>query len=118
MLKKTSFDLVITAAMLPKFHGFNLSQFIGNHAPNTKIIIISGIYKGIEYKHQAMTQYKADDFFEKPLNEPEFKKRVLEFLNLNDEDMDRPSTGPATQVPTTDTTKMPTMKKIENEFLS
>jgi len=115
LLKNNSFDLVITAAMLPKFHGFNLSQYIGNIAPNTKIIIISGIYKGIEYKHQAMTQYKADDFFEKPLNEPEFKKRVLEFLNLTEEDLDESPKGPSTNVPITDTTKMPAMKKVDKE---
>lgn len=83
ILNGQTFDLMISAAMLPKFHGFNLSQYVSNHFPNTKIIIISGIYKGMDYKHQVTTQYKANEFFEKPLDREEFKQRVFELLDLN-----------------------------------
>jgi two-component system response regulator PilR (NtrC family) len=67
-LAEKSFDLMITAAMLPKFHGFNLSQYAAENYPGMKIIIISEIYKGMDYKHQATTLYKANDFFEKPFD--------------------------------------------------
>ena len=59
---------MITAAMLPRFHGFNLSLAVSQEYPAMKIIIISAIYKGMEYRHQAITQYRANDFFEKPLD--------------------------------------------------
>lgn len=115
LVKKKVFDLVITAAMLPKFHGFNLSQFIANQSPQTKIIIISGIYKGIEYKHQAMTQYKADDFLEKPLNKDQFKLRIFELLSIEEADIKEGDQSPSTRVPLTDTTKIPAIKKSESE---
>ncbi|HLP46320.1 MAG TPA: response regulator, partial [Candidatus Kapabacteria bacterium] len=59
-LAKDRYDLLITAAMLPKFHGFNLSFYAATNYPGLKIIIISEIYKGMDYKYQAITQYKAD----------------------------------------------------------
>ncbi|MCK4835345.1 MAG: protein kinase [Candidatus Aminicenantes bacterium] len=115
LVNKKNYDLVITAAMLPKFHGFNLSQYIGNKSPNTKIIIISGIYKEIEYKHQALTQYKADDFFEKPLDKNTFKKRIMDLLDLKDKDFDMELNAPATRVPLNDTTKIPAVKESSDE---
>ena len=63
LLSNRSFDLMITAAMLPRFHGFNLALAVAQDHPGMRIIIISAIYKGVEYKHQALTQYKADDFY-------------------------------------------------------
>ncbi len=115
LVKNKNYDLVITAAMLPKFHGFNLSQFIGTQSPQTKILIISGIYKGIEYKHQAITQYKADDFLEKPLNRNQLKKRILELLDLEEENLKGDEQSPTTEIPLTDTTKIPAVQKSEPE---
>ncbi len=82
LLNQRDFDLMITAAMLPRFHGFNLALAVSQDHPGMKTIIISAIYKGSEYKHQAVTQYRASDFFEKPLDKEKFKKRVLELLNV------------------------------------
>ena len=113
LVESKNYDLVITAAMLPKFHGFNLSQFIGNQSPQTKILIISGIYKGIEYKHQAITQYKADDFLEKPLNRNQLKKRILELLDLEEENLKGDEQSPTTEIPLTETTKIPAVQKSE-----
>lgn len=107
LVNSKNYDLVITAAMLPKFHGFNLSQYIGNKSPSTKIIIISGVYKGIEYKHQALTQYKADDFVEKPLDKTTFQKKVLDLLDLREEDLKPDNAPPITQIPKSDTAKIP-----------
>jgi serine/threonine protein kinase/DNA-binding response OmpR family regulator len=113
LLKSKKFDLMITAAMLPKFHGFNLSQFAATNYPETKIIIISEVYKGMDYKYQATTQYKADDFFEKPLDLNKFKERILKLLEINESDLkeSQPSAPPKTSV--SDTKKIPTFKKME-----
>ena len=115
LVKSKNYDLVITAAMLPKFHGFNLSQFIANQSPQTRILIISGIYKGIEYKHQAITQYKADDFLEKPLNRDQFKKRILELLDLEETNLKGDEQSPTTEILLTETTKIPVIQKSEPE---
>ncbi|MCK4890310.1 MAG: response regulator, partial [Candidatus Aminicenantes bacterium] len=59
LLKKQKYDLVITAAMLPKFHGFDLAKFVSSTYPETKIIVMSSVYKGLEYKNQAISEFGA-----------------------------------------------------------
>lgn len=114
-LEKESFDLMITAAMLPKFHGFNLSQYAANNYAGIKIIIISEIYRGMDYKHQAVTQYKADDFFEKPFDKEKFKKRVFQLLDIGEKDLVGNILSTTMQIPISDTKKIPTFKKVEDK---
>lgn len=115
LFKERNFDLMITAAMLPKFHGFSLSQYVAETYPNTRIVIISGIYKGFEYKHKAVTQYRADDFFEKPLDKHRFKKRVFELLNIDEGYLKAGAELPNSRVSRVDTAKIPTLKKIQEQ---
>jgi TonB family protein len=115
LLEKNPYDMLITAAMLPKFHGFNLSYHAATNFPGIKIIIISEIYKGMDYKHQAITQYRADDFFEKPLQEESFKKRVLELLGLDEKSLSDTGAVTSSEAPVPDTKKIPTVKKLEEE---
>ncbi len=115
MLAQNRYDLMITAAMLPKFHGFNLSYHAAANYPNLKIIIISEIYKGMDYKHQAVTQYKADDFFEKPLEKVKFKKRALELLDISENELDQKNLFTTAQIPIPDTRKIPTIKKLKED---
>jgi len=115
LFKEKKFDLMITAAMLPKFHGFSLSQFVADTYPNTRIIIISGIYKGFEYKHKAVSQYRADDFFEKPLDKFQFKKRVFELLHIDEADLKTGGGLPGVRSSRVDTAKIPTLKKIQEQ---
>jgi serine/threonine protein kinase/DNA-binding response OmpR family regulator/outer membrane biosynthesis protein TonB len=114
-LKKENYNMVITAAMLPKFHGFNLSQYIKEQSPATFVVIISSIYKEIEYKHQAITQYKADDFFEKPVKKELFKKRILELLNIRESELVEVAGPTTTPMPTIDTAQLKTVKKMAEE---
>ncbi|MBN2345624.1 MAG: protein kinase [Candidatus Aminicenantes bacterium] len=107
LLQNREFDLMITAAMLPRFHGFNLALAVSQEHPAMKIIIISAIYKGLEYRHQAITQYRANDFFEKPLDRERIRKRVLELLNLSEDDLKATGQAGTTQVPMFDTSKIP-----------
>lgn len=113
ILDKQRFDLVITAAMLPKFHGFYLSQHIKESFPQTAVIIISGVFKGYEYRQQALTQYLADDYFEKPLDLIKLKARAFELMKIKDDsNLFDPS---VTQIPRTKTNKIPTLKSLEQE---
>ncbi len=114
VLETENFDLVITAAMLPKFHGFQLSQFLSEKYSDIKIIIISGIYKGVDYRHQALTQFKADDFFEKPLDIELLKKRVIELLDLDIDELSR-SNSIKDKKALTDTAKVPIYQKQKEE---
>ncbi len=87
LLKNFRFDLLITETLLPKSHGFILSKYVSEHYPTTKIIIISDKLKQADYKQEALTQHGASDFFEKPLPERLFRKRVLEVLGIDDEEL-------------------------------
>ncbi|MDY0296313.1 MAG: protein kinase [Acidobacteriota bacterium] len=110
-LSRGTFDLVITAAMLPKFHGFNLSQFIHDQYPSTHVIIMSGIYKEMEYKRQAITQYNADDFFQKPLNPDTLRKRVFELLDMDNQSQSAAAPEATMEFPVADTSKMPSIQE-------
>ncbi|NIM14742.1 MAG: TonB family protein [Candidatus Aminicenantes bacterium] len=114
-LAEKQFDLMITAAMLPKFHGFSLCQYAAETYPGIKIIIISHIYKGVEYKHQAISQYRANDFFEIPFDKEELKNRALELLEIKEEDLILRADKSTTQAPVPDTRKIPTLKKLQEE---
>ena len=115
LLQDRSFDLMITAAMLPRFHGFNLALAVSQEYPGIKIIVISAIYKGLEYRHQAITQYRANDFFEKPLERERLRGRVLELLGLSESDLGSSASAAATRVPVFDTAKIPAAKFAEEE---
>ncbi|MBN2399541.1 MAG: protein kinase [Candidatus Aminicenantes bacterium] len=110
-----NFDLMITAAMLPRFHGFNLALAVAQENPQIRIIIISAIYKGFYYKHQATSQYRADDFFEKPLEKESFKNRVLELLNISATDLSSTANATTTQVPMFDTAKIAAVGNLADE---
>ncbi len=114
LLKNKTFDMMITAAMLPRFHGFNLALAVSQEHPAMKIIVISAIYKGLEYRHQAITQYRANDFFEKPLEKEKFRKRVLDLLNMSEADLIAPSPS-STKIPGFDTAKIPALKLDDDE---
>jgi TonB family protein len=114
-LAEKQYDLLITAAMLPKFHGFSLSQHAAETYLGIKIIIISHIYKGIEYKHQAISQYRANDFFEVPFDKEKLKNRILEFLEINEEELITFADKSTTQAPIPDTRKIPTIKKMQEK---
>ncbi|MEN8221873.1 MAG: protein kinase [Acidobacteriota bacterium] len=118
LLKKQAYDLIITAAMLPKFHGFDLSKFVASNYPATKIIVMSSVYKGLEYRNQAISEFGADDFIEKPVNDKEFKDSVYSLINISESDIQNQYDSGSTQVPTSDTKKIKILKEEEGGQLS
>ncbi len=118
LLKKQNFDLVITAAMLPRFHGFDLSKFIASNYPDSRILVMSSVYKGVEYKNQAISEFGADAFLEKPLNDDLFKNTVLSLLNITENDIKKEYDSGNTQIPTSDTKKINITKINDEEKLS
>ncbi len=79
-------DLVILEAMLPKMHGFDLTLKISQETKGqVPVIICTGVYKGPQYKNEALRSFGASDYFEKPFDE---KKLVNSVLKLLSEDID------------------------------
>ena len=79
-------DIVILEAMLPKMHGFDLTLKIFQESKGqVPVIIVTGVYKGTQYKNEAMRSFGASEYFEKPFDQ---KKLVDSVLNLLAEEID------------------------------
>ncbi|MEA2006009.1 MAG: response regulator [Acidobacteriota bacterium] len=84
--KTESPNLVILEAMLPKLHGFDLTQKIYEETKGSiPVVIVTGIYKGPQYKKEAIRSFGAADYFEKPFDKTKFVSTVM---NLLQDEMD------------------------------
>jgi len=74
-------DLVILEAILPKLHGFDLTKRIVQESQGAvPVVIVTGLYRGPQYRHEALTSFGAAEYFEKPLDEPRFLDCALGLL--------------------------------------
>ena len=81
--KSTAPDLVITEAMLPKLHGFELcSRISQSPTRKTPVIIVTGVYRDTVYKTEALHTFGASAYFEKPLDPDELMVSVKKILGL------------------------------------
>ncbi|MFQ6069005.1 MAG: PleD family two-component system response regulator [Candidatus Aminicenantales bacterium] len=79
-------DLIILEAMLPKMHGFDLTKKISQETDGRlPIIIVTGIYRGAQYRNEALNFLGASDYFEKPVDEKSLVKKVLSLLGVEAE---------------------------------
>ncbi len=75
-------NLILLEAMLPKIHGFDLTQKINKETKGRiPIIIVTGLYKGTQYKNEAIRSFGAADYFEKPFDNEKLVKSVLNLLH-------------------------------------
>lgn len=83
MCKAENPDLIITEAMLPKLHGFELCSRI-THSATRKIpvIIVTGVYKDTIYKTEALHTFGASAYFEKPLDPDDLLISIRKTLGL------------------------------------
>lgn len=80
--KKESPDLIILEAMLPKLHGFDLTQKIYEETKGgIPVVIVTGLYKGPQYKNEALRSFGAADYFEKPFNQDKLLGSVINLLH-------------------------------------
>ena len=79
-------DLVITEAMLPKLHGFDLCLKINCElSRKVPVIIITGIYREPLYKSEALQFYGASAYLEKPYRTEELHSTILNLLSAEEE---------------------------------
>ena len=75
-------DLIILEAMPPKLHGFDLTQKIYKETKGSvPIVIVTGLYKGPQYKNEALRSFGAADYFEKPFNDNQLVSSVMNLLS-------------------------------------
>jgi len=79
-------DLVVLEAMLPKLHGFDLTQKICRETQSkVPVVLITGLYKGPQYRQEATSGLGAAEYFEKPVDENAFIAAIRRLLHDEDE---------------------------------
>ncbi len=74
-------DLVLLEAMLPRMHGFDLAQKITHDTKGrVPVIIVTAVYKGHQYRNEALRTFGVSDYFEKPYDQDKLMNRVLSLL--------------------------------------
>jgi DNA-binding response OmpR family regulator len=81
-LKQRRYDLVLLDAMLPHVHGFEICARLKASAQTRSlpVILLSAVYRGWRYAHDARETFGADEYMEKPFHLPELLRRVQERL--------------------------------------
>jgi DNA-binding response OmpR family regulator len=91
-------DLVVLEAILPKIHGFDLTKKISQESGGTvPVIIVTGLYKGPQYRHEAIVTFGASDYFEKPVDPDRFIETVRQLMR-DDEDIQEALPDPNTVI--------------------
>jgi DNA-binding response OmpR family regulator len=81
-------DLVILEAMLPRLHGFDLTQKISRETQGrVPVILITGVYKGPQYRQEAKNGMGAAEYFEKPVDAAALIAVIMRLLQ-DDDDFD------------------------------
>jgi DNA-binding response OmpR family regulator len=81
-IKNQRYDLVVLDAMLPHVHGFELCARLKAN-PRTRhvpVILVSAVYRGWRYAHDARESFGADEYIEKPFRIADLLARVKELL--------------------------------------
>ncbi|HVP90449.1 MAG TPA: response regulator [Terriglobales bacterium] len=87
-------DLVILEAILPKVHGFDLTKKIAQESGGrVPVVIVTGLYKGPQYRHEAIVTFGASDYFEKPVDPDRFVDAIRQLVR-DDEDIEEPLPDP------------------------
>lgn len=74
-------NCVVLEAMLPKLHGFDLTQKIYDESKGkVPVVIVTGLYKGPQYKKEALRTFGAADYFEKPYDRTKLVNSVMNLL--------------------------------------
>ncbi len=74
-------DLVILEPMLLKLHGFDLCKKITKDSPRKiPVVITTGFYKGEHYRAEAIENFGASAFFEKPYQNEELLTTIHDLL--------------------------------------
>ena len=73
-------ELLITDALMPKLDGREVSLTVRQEMPQTKIVVITGVYKDRRYKEEAQRKFAVDEFLQKPLKPGDLRDLVMKYL--------------------------------------
>ncbi len=72
-------EVVLTDALMPKVDGRELCRTIKNSSStsDTKVILMTGLYKAAHYKYEAFHSFGVDEFLLKPVEPEQLRKLLL-----------------------------------------
>lgn len=75
-------DLVLTDLLLPGMHGFDLCRQMKERTrPRpVPVVMMTGVYKSLQYQVDAQLRYQADDFLVKPFKPEDLIAKILRVL--------------------------------------
>jgi CheY-like chemotaxis protein len=75
-------ELVLTDAMMPKLDGREMGRLIKNDPDlsGTKVVVITSLYTDSRYKHEALSQFRADEYLSKPIDARQLQEVVKRHL--------------------------------------
>lgn len=73
-------ELVITDALMPRRDGREVARAIKDLRPDTKIVIITSVYKDPRYKHEAYSKFGVDAYLSKPVSAADLRALVEKHL--------------------------------------
>ena len=85
LLKERQFDVVVTDIILPRITGVELLKSIRNVSPHSKVIMMTGVYKGRFGLEEAFDS-GADYFITKPIDIDNLVKKIFELLKIDEEE--------------------------------
>lgn len=82
-------DLVILEAILPKIHGFDLTKRISEETHGrVPVIIVTGLYRGPQYRMEALSTFGAADYFEKPVDKEKLLRSVMSLISEEQDEIE------------------------------
>jgi len=79
-------DIVVLEAILPKVHGFDLTKRISDETHGrVPVIIVTGLYRGPQYRMEALSTFGAADYLEKPVDKEKLLRAVMNLLSEEEE---------------------------------
>jgi len=79
-------DIVILEAILPKIHGFDLTKRISEETHGrVPVVIVTGLYRGPQYRTEALSTFGAADYLEKPVDKERLLRSVMNLLSEEEE---------------------------------
>ena len=73
-------ELIITDALMPRLDGREMSRVIKRELPETKIVVVTSVYKDPRYKHEALRDFAVDAYLQKPIDALQLREIVTRYL--------------------------------------
>ena len=77
-------DLVITDALLPRLDGREIARALKSDPVTSacKVVVMTGLYRGLKYRNEALQTFLCDDYLEKPVSQKNLIDCVSRFIEL------------------------------------